>query len=280
MWFVPPNRPSANLPPLTVLTIVKDGLPWIAQHYQELKRSGLDWQWHVVEGTAAPEACTAWCASQPPGLSTDGTTEYLNTLVASDTRIVLHRSELWHGKISMVNEPLKYIWQPCVLLQADADEMWTADQLRSIVQMFQDNPERNAAYFMCRYFLGPDVIISTRGGFGNHLDYEWLRAWRFNPGMRFKTHEPPSMDGQPPNAIMHDQTEALGLVFDHMAFATEAQVLAKVKYYGSAANKVGHLYATALEGWHRLQDNQTWPATVRDFLPFVRDDSMAVRINR
>lgn len=269
---------------LLVVTIVRDGLPWIACHYPELRKLDIPWVWHIIEGTAAPAHCTAWCERIRPGLSTDGTTEYLDSL-AFDKRVFIHRSELWDGKVSMVNAALTHQHEPCVILQADADELWTARQMERIFDLLRDDhPLRtkkfNCIYFYCRYFLGPDIVITTRNTFGNRTDFEWMRAWAYVPGMRFTSHEPPKMDGPEPRPMPHKRSLDHGLVFDHMAYATEAQVAFKAQFYGSDNNPLGPLYSDALEGWHRLQLNTQWPAKARDYLRFIQDDAMAARINQ
>ena len=262
---------------LVVLTIVKNGMPWITLHYPTLRKLAIPWTWMVVEGTAAPEHCTSWCRKVEPGLSTDGTSEYLDSIVALDERVCLFRSEMWHGKVQMVNTPLARIQEPCVLVQVDADEIWTQIQLERIYNVMQRD-KWNVGYFYCRYFLGPDIIINSRDTFGNRTEFEWCRAWRFFPGQRFISHEPPRLDGMEPVVMTHRYTERHALIFDHMAYATERQIIEKVNYYGSPNNKIGHLYSDGVEGWRRLQDNTHWPVKVRDFLRFVKDDATAIRI--
>lgn len=262
--------------PLYIFTIVKDGMPWITMHYPELKKLNIDWQWHCIEGTAAPDNDTSWIIRQEPGLSTDGTTEYLDSIASMDKRIVLHRSEWWRGKVEMVNEPLKYIHEPCILMEIDSDELWTAHQIELLTKTLAVGKE-DYAMFRCRYFVGPDIVIQGTNCFGNHDDYEWTRAWKFTPGRRFVTHEPPKLFGQK-LCLGHGITAKSSLVFDHMAWTTERQVEQKSRLYGSPSNKLGHLYSGVVDGWHRLQVNQKWPALVRDFLPFVRDGSMAIRL--
>src|SRR6185503_8916213 len=88
---------------LVFLTIVLDGMPWVTRHWPEFERLDFDWQWHVVEGAAANTACTSWCAPIAPRLSNDGTTQYLDALASYDHRVILHRKELWQGKLDMVN---------------------------------------------------------------------------------------------------------------------------------------------------------------------------------
>lgn len=262
---------------LVFFTLVLDGMPWITEFYPQLRQLDFDWQWVVVEGVAAPEKCTSWCGQQAPRLSEDGTTGYLDSIASYDKRIVLYRKELWHGKVEMCNRAIHQTSEPCLLVQADSDELWTAAQLTTMREMFLKQPAKNAAYFRCHYMLGPRIEIMSRGGYGNNESYEWLRAWRWEPGMRFKTHEPPVMEtlegkAVPLNAFSHDETKKAGLVFRHESWSTLEQVKRKAAYYGTSANKEhGKDYKNAVEGWLRLQENTTWPVDLKDFLPWVGD---------
>jgi hypothetical protein len=261
---------------LVVLTIVLDGMPWITRFWPELEKLSFDWQWHVVEGVAAPDACTSWCREQVPRLSEDGTTGYLDSIASFDPRVILHQKELWHGKVAMVNEPLSRMTESCLLLQADSDELWTAEQLTKLRKMFLAEPNKNAAYFRCRYRVGRGIEIVGHECYGNQSSYEWLRAWRWEQWMKFKSHEPPvlaNLDGSPVpvNAFLHKETEETGLVFRHEAWSTEAQVRFKCDYYGSPASKEhGKDYEKGLEGWRKLQANRNWPVQeLAEFLPWV-----------
>lgn len=258
---------------LNIITIVLDGMPWIASHYTEFRRLEIPWEWWIVEGVAAPVKCTSWCKPLPPRLSNDGTTEYLDSLRAADSRVKVLRSNLWPGKCAMFNTALSQMYQPGLLLQVDSDELWTAEQIHNLHRMFDKYPERNCAQFWCRYFVGRDLVISTRNTYGNNISYEWHRAWRYEFGMNFASHEPPVFRGHKPNWFGHAETERCGLVFDHMAYATEATLAFKAKYYKDT-------YKDAVANWRRLQENQVWPAKLRDFFPWVTDGALVEKIER
>lgn len=253
---------------LEIFTIVLDGQPWIEKHLTEFELSGVDYRWNIVEGVAANVRDTAWCRHIEPRLSNDGTTEYLKT-IAEHPRVRLFQSPLWNGKAEMVNIPLLTIDSECVLLQVDSDEMWSSDQLRRIVDLFTTYPHKHWAQFFCRYFVGPDIVITSENTYGNKWD-EWKRAWRFTPGSYFQSHEPPVLTPSVDNldGFSREYTASRGLIFDHMAYATERQVMFKERYYG---------YGGAVHNWRRLQSNQQWPARLRDFLPWVNDDAIVER---
>lgn len=252
-------------------SIVLDGMPWITFHYPEFRRLSFDWEWHVVEGVAAPVKDTKWCRKIPARLSNDGTTKYLESL-NFDPRVKLYKKELWNGKVEMVNAPLKNIKQPCLLWEIDSDECWKADQFSLMRRMFIREPDRSSAQFICRYFVGPDIISISKGSYGNR-SYDWLRVWRFNPGMTFVTHEPPVLDGiQDDLKFSQEETSRAGLIFDHYAYALRKSVEFKQSYYGHGK------YSNAVKKWEALQRNQTWPALLRDFFPWVDDNALVKRL--
>lgn len=250
--------------PIHFFTIVKNGMPFITWHYPELRKLSIPWTWHIVEGTAAPVGCTSWCRHIEPGLSDDGTTGYIRGIQQLDYRIQHETNAWWRGKVEMVNRALAQVFEPCILIQLDADEIWRAEQIEAIHKMLSEG-EANCAYFYCRYFVGPRLVVTDVGLYGNRTDIEWLRAWRVEGLPSFKTHEPPVLDRFTPKPILHKETVKQGLVFDHYAYATEEQVRFKESYYG---------YEGAVEQWRELQKQRS-TVRLRDFLPWVKDESRA-----
>lgn len=252
-------------------TLVLDGMPFITRHYEQLEKLSLDWEWRIAEGVSAPVNCTSWCSPLAPRLSKDGTSGYLESLAAWDSRVKLWQRELWHGKVTMLNELCKTICEPCLLWQLDADELWTKEQIEKTAKLFEKNPRKNCAYFRCRYFVGRDIVLTNREGFGNNSAYEWHRVWRIRPAIRWESHEPPKLAQFEERPFTQDETEKARLVFDHHAYSTEAQVAFKEAYYGSANNEAGELYKGGVEGWRRLQANRIWPVkNLEEFLPWMK----------
>jgi len=247
-------------------TIVLDGMPYISWHLPMMNKLSLDWEWHVVEGVARPTHCTKWCKTIDARLSVDGTREYLDEIV-SHKRVHVHKRPLWDGKIQMVNVVAEHIKEKTLVIQIDSDEIWTAGQIETIHQLLSTRAN-NSALFTCRYFVGQDIAALGRGGYGNRGG-EWMRAFVMSPGMRFSSHEPPRIAGVTLNPIMPDVTESYGLVFDHYAYATRKSVAFKEKYYG---------YKDAVACWERLQMNHVWPAKLKNFFPWVRDESVVEKI--
>jgi len=274
--------------PIHFFTIVLNGEPYIRYHIDILKSLSFKWHWHIVEGVAELVHDTAWSvplggsvteALHHDGLSKDGTSAYLDQLKKEfPHNITIYRKQdgaFWNGKREMVSAPLTNINEECLLWQLDVDELWTVKQLNEARALFKKHPERMAAYYWCWFFVGPDKIISSRNCYAENPHQEWLRTWRYLPGMVWEAHEPPQLvvvaeDGNRFDVgrirpFLHDETERAGLVFQHFAYALESQVWFKETYYG---------YKGAVAGWLRLQQQQQFPLYLRNFFPWVHDDTM------
>lgn len=259
---------------IAIFTIVLDGMNFLPLQLATFNRLHTDWHWYCIEGAAMNTHDTSWCQPQQPRLSQDGSTAFLNSL-RNHPRVTVIQQQRWDGKTRMCNAALERIKEPCVLMQIDVDEIWTPDQLDRLALLFENCKSYNCARFFCRYFVGPNIVLTTEGRYGNR-NGEWLRAWRFFPGMRFSKHEPPILKGvndvgeaggfsqqlvENERCIVKMDTRAMKLIFDHWAYVFPSQVAYKEQFYG---------YTGALEQWRRLQRNDKWPVkNVRTFLPWV-----------
>lgn len=251
------------------VTIALDALPYLSFHIQMMNRLRVPWRWHIIEGTALPLKDTSWVTGIPPRLSEDGTTEYLQNL-SSHPNVTIVQKPSWPGKTAMVNHALSFCHTPGLLWQLDADEIWQAQDIETIYNAFQSNPRKNCARFHARYFLGQNIIITSDNTYGNHFG-EWVRCWRYFPGMKFKKHEPPVIMPMAENAFSVEQTLAMGVEFDHYAYATIDQVALKEKYYG---------YTGAVDQWLKLQQNTVWPCRAGKFLKWITDETICDRLYR
>lgn len=274
--------------PVHFFTIVRCGQPFIRWHLDQFKQLPFRWVWHCVEGVADLKHDTAW--SVPAGGRApivgrdDGTLAYLNSiqgLHGDNGRVRLTSrccGRKWDGKIEMVREPLRHINEPCLLVEVDSDELWTAAQLITMRDLFLENPEATAAIYRCHYFVGPDLVITNYEVYGNH-DGEWRRTWLFKPGDTWERHEPPVLTRKHPiscardnvaniNPLGYDKTVPEDLVFQHFAYATEQQLKFKEGYYA---------YRGAVEAWKRLQAHKEFPCRLADFFPWVKDDAIVDR---
>lgn len=262
---------------ITFFTLVLDGMPWLAHHFPVFCQLKMPWHWIIVEGVADAVNCTSWCSKIPPRLSNDGTNEYLRYLAAKDQRVTHLQQPLWNGKVAMCNAALALIKEPCLLWQVDSDELWKENQIQAAINLFDQYQDATSAYFRCRYFVGPDRYVTPMADtYGNHTSYEWKRVWRFKPGNRFLTHEPPVMSEER-LAIPHHVTEAEGIVFDHMALATKKSVEFRSHYYAGSANLNAPLWRGAVEQWERLQDAEL-PCKLQDYFKWVDSRATVVKL--
>jgi hypothetical protein len=292
----------ASEPAIHFFTIVLNGEPFIRHHLEIFRQLPFRWHWHIIEGVAELRHDTAWslangaridAAWHTGGLSNDGTREYLDALRRDHpSEVTVYRKPggaFWDGKLEMVNAPLAGLREPCLLWQVDADEYWTAAQIVECRRLFEEEPDRRAAFFWCHFYVGPELVLSSRDTYGNNSRYEWLRVWRFRPGDRWISHEPPMLGdrwqvllararrllGKGPkvrlerlDAFPHAVTEARGLVFTHLAYVLPAQAAFKEQYYG---------YRGAREQWQALQAQERFPLPLRDYFAWVKDGATVDR---
>jgi hypothetical protein len=251
---------------LHIVTIVLDGMPTLPALFFNFNALKVDWHWTIIEGAAANTSCTYWCNKQAPRLSEDGTHEFLQ-MISSHPRVRIVSTVFWPGgKVQMFNHALDQIKEEGVLLQCDADEVWQAWQLDRLVDAFRSDPSIGSAQFVCRYFLGVNILSATPNTYGNKPD-EWLRAWRFTPGDKFLSHEPPNLHQRQPGHRINPEWLAMeGLMFDHYAYAFPNQVQYKEQFYG---------YRNAFKGWQSLQQNKRWPVKLKEFFGWVDDRATA-----
>ncbi len=274
-------------------TIVLNGMPFIKEHIEIFKNISPDWHWHVIEGVAELKNDTAWSVANGGkidnsfhnnGLSNDGTTEYLDSLKKQYPNLIsIYRKpqgKFWGGKVEMINAPLPLITNECLLWEIDVDEFWTSSQINIGHQLFVENPNKYSAYYWCHYFVGKDIIISTRNGYANNPSFEWERTWRFLPHFRWAAHEPPTLIEKTYSGeikavrnrgiFLHEETESVGLIFRHYAYVFEAQLQFKESYYG---------YKGAVADWIKLQNNTLYPAKLSNFFKWVSDDTLVDKVD-
>jgi len=239
---------------LVIFSLVLDGMPWLPMQLVTFNRLGIDWEWLIIEGQAANTGSTRWCRPMDPRLSRDGSTEVINSL-RKHPRVKIWQSQMWRGgKDEMVQTAVNSIKEPCVLMQIDIDEFYEPGDLEEIVYDFVEFRHFDHMRFPARYFLGWNIVATGENCYGNNPG-EWVRAWRFAPGMRVLSHEPPVFEGA--TKPQYKPT----VVMNHYSWVLPQQVAAKEAFYG---------YDHALEHWIRLQNNKSWPVKrLKAFLPWV-----------
>ncbi|WP_445176620.1 FkbM family methyltransferase [Microcoleus sp.] len=276
-----------NYMPIHFFTIVLNGQPFIHYHIDVLQQLPFKWHWHIIEGVAEQKHDSAWMLSlggkitdelHCRGRSKDGTSEYIDEIARLYPKnITVYRKPediFWEGKREMVNAPLENINQECLLWQLDVDELWTAEQICTARQMFINHPEKTAAFYWCWYFVGENLVISTRNCYAENPQQDWLRTWRFKPGAFWASHEPPRLVEALPNSecrdvaavnpFLHEETEKQGLVFQHFAYVTLEQLRFKQIYYG---------YKNAVVEWMALQAQTKLPVALGNYFSWVQDET-------
>jgi len=273
----------SHLLPVHFFTIVLNGEPFIRHHIDVFTKLPFSWHWHIVEGVAELVHDTAWSVNNGGqitdelhinGLSNDGTSQYLDDLKNTfPDQITVYRKSaglFWDGKLEMVNAPLAGIREECLLWQVDSDELWHADAISKLRDLFIKQPDKTAAYCYCDYFVGPNKYISSLNSWGTR-PWEWLRVWRYQTDMYWASHEPPTLlnrDGinvASLSPIHREETVLAGITFQHFAYCTESQARFKERYYG---------YRDAVVCWQRFQQT-TGPTRLADYLPWVSGDAVA-----
>lgn len=244
---------------LNIFTIVLNGMPYIRDIYSSLY--GIDCRWTIVHGIAEPVLDTSWCRGIE-SVADDGTLSFLET-IERDPRVKVLRQDRWHGKTEMCNAALATFDEPGTLMQMDCDEIWPAGAIRIVPTLF-DISDADAAMFTCRYWMGKNRVMFTHNQYGNNSAYEWIRAWRFEPGDRFERHEPPILAGAK-KYLKHDVTSKLGLVFDHYAYHSRRQIEFKSDYYGSEYDPAA---------WDKLQ-TMHGAVDISTVLPWVKSHAIS-----
>jgi hypothetical protein len=254
---------------LIAFTLAFDAMPWIERHLPIFQATGLDWHWIVAHGPSQNGGSTAWCQKQKPGLSTDGTKEYLREIKGM-SRVTVIEKKSWPSKDAMCNAALEIAdkligEEEAVLLQIDSDEVWKSEQLCKIRSVFIADPCLSSIMFDCLYYVGERLITQGTDCFGSH-SYEWLRAWRYRAGLRFESHEPPKLQGDGKRMSKAASRELIG-TFEHYAYATEEQCAYKERFYN---------YAGLTGQWRALQQHDKFPVELNRFFAFLNPDEKAM----
>ncbi len=237
-------------------------MPFIERQLEVLERLTIPWRWVVAEGAAMNTKCTSWCKPQKPRLSKDGTSEFLLSIINHPNVIVL-RSPRWEGKVEMFRSMTAMIEQPCALAQIDADEFYTPHQLETVVRLFERDAQLNMIRERHHYRFGHHLAATAKDG--TQFTGDWMRFWRFYPGMDWQSHEPPVLGGNRGKVMLPDESLKLGIYADHYAYVMESQVAYKESYYG---------YRNAVKLWMALQSMRRFPVPTRQFIPWgsARED--------
>ena len=252
---------------LTVFTIVLNGQPWIRRILPELNKLSIPWRWCVVEGVSLPRHCTSHCREvqakwhDAEYLSVDGTRPYLDEASKNPRVKVFRKNSPWDGKVAMIQAALEADEHE-VVVELDSDELFTSEQLARIYEFLSVRPAGTFMQFACDFWFGPRKKVITTTGFGSQW-YEWYRAWRFGPGVRFVSHEPPRLNVDGP-MIPRGVTQDMGLILDHRSFVTDQQARFKEEFYG---------WPGFYHDWKLLQET-AGPVRLKKFMPYATENAV------
>jgi hypothetical protein len=182
----------------------------------------------------------------PDGHSIDNTLEALRRFCAEEDPeqkvTIVTRDGFWpkRDELGNVRTPQSrayaeratgdYLWQ------VDIDEFYIADDIHRILEMLACNPEITAVSFRQRTFWGsPDIEARGWPLQRGHDDCDRLFKW--GPGYRYLTHEPPTVldaDGHDLKALKwlrSSDTAALGVRLYHYSLLFPWQVEQKTRIY-------------------------------------------------
>lgn len=263
--------------PIAFSTIVFNGMPYIEYHLEKFQKLPFSWHWYIIEGLSQIAGDPGADGHRARGgkipshfnhhLSVDGTTEYLDKISRLDNVTVIRNDGIWSSKLDMVNAPLSFINYNCLLWQIDVDEFYPHSSVLDLHSLFVSQPNKTAAIIPHIAFMCKTKHVVSKGTWGGEC---FSRVWRFEPGCKWKSHEPPVLinaekqDLDKLNPFQGKEVEHLG--YHHYGYVHPSQIRFKESYYG---------YKNLYDGWVEMSKTKG-KVKVRDFLtcPGI-DDAIA-----
>lgn len=222
------------------LTILFEGLHHLKHNdYAKLIARNFD-KWIIVEGFSGNKGSTNWCNNlNIHKNSKDGSIEFVAELMQEFPNVqLISRKGGWSSKDEQVNKGIEMLQgnEDGWLWQIDIDEQYNPNDFAlAESKMAKDVEVAGAFHFnhlLCKDNEGRQLV--GKGEWGDNLH---TRLWYWK-GQRFKSHEPPIMQGQ--KSIME-----LPIKYQHYSYYFEKDVIFKSKYYKG--------YASLYRNWKRLQ---------------------------
>lgn len=241
---------------VALCTLVLNEMEWLPKLYEQHK----DWpnieRWIFVESADRVYAQSNPHLVSPEGLSTDGTTEFLNTLSRKDMRVTHIRhgfcggSDRAQGKCEARNRYLEEMEDvaPSMFMVLDADEFYPKDFQVQITNIFRrKSPHFTAFVYRHREIWYPQYVrdlglpllnLEVSGGF---WDIPYCRCWKWFHGLSYsQNHNTPHLGslGLDKSMKRYDKVGDLPY-FVHMGFASTVETrAAKNRYYEERGEKV------------------------------------------
>lgn len=228
-------------------SIILNGLHHLAHNDYYNQMCQMFDHWVIVEGVANNGGSTSWCNNLNSKfhnnfLSNDGTTEFLNKNKKPNVTVIRpQEGGPWPSKDDQVNAAINHIQtltSKCFLWQIDIDEQWTVEQLQAAEDLLTKSGGKTGC-FLCNFYVGPGLIVKGDWGEGRYLPYRRLWNWC---GEKFKSHEPPQLDGKNGPGLLLPQR------FNHYAYYFEQDILFKEHYYSG--------YQGLHDRWQTLQSEK------------------------
>jgi hypothetical protein len=228
------------------------------------------------------------------GLSVDGTTEYLTSLAALDSRIrhirfgfTEHSSDPAQGKVKARNAYLIAANEikPDVVMVVDGDEFYSYADQAKVAGLITKYGARNAFMFRQRHIwhpasIGSNVPLFKAEVIGGYWDVVHCRCWRWLPGMHYdRNHNnPEDSEGQFLKSLMKrcdylpDMPQCI-----HLGFASNlANRQAKHEYYkhrgegkeGGRLGRMRQMYVNCRRAYETWQPGDRLPHGAR-IIPYT-----------
>jgi hypothetical protein len=259
---------------LRIFTCAYNAMPFVRAQYNWLQNLNADWTWAVAEGPAKPTHCSSWRASVPVGKSPDGTAECLDSIAASDPRVIVKHQNEWDGINSMNNACLPDY--TCLLMQMAMDEVWPLSAIEKALSLFDANPDKTVASVPCQLYVTQE-LVAKGSNFGCENEENFRVLWRFEPGLKFISYEPPLLSGNHTRAFTRQEMHAQGVYFDHLQWFCEKQARQKEDYYSRSSFWIARAHQGITERWKALQARQTFPSSITDVFPWAPASTVAVK---
>ncbi len=272
---------------VALCTLALNEMQWLPKLYEQHK----DWpglrRWVFVESADIVYAETNPQLVSSKGLSTDGTTEFLEELAKQDDRVVHHplgfcsAPDPAQGKCEARTLYLQELdvgnVRPDYFVVLDADEFYVHEQQARLHLVLQRWPSKTAFVYHHREIWRPPSIAEqplfqyeVTGGF---WDIPYCRCWRWFPGLRYrKNHNTPEMA----NGVLLDRElkrlDISGLrsgspFFIHTGFAAHSLYrAAKNQYYvarGEGVDPKRVWYTQSRAAWETWREGDVLPRGAR-----------------
>ena len=261
---------------LVLCTLVLNEMEWLPKLYEQHRNWPDMVEWIFVESADVSYASVNPEMVSADGLSVDGTTEYLEELAKTDSRV----THIKHGFCSAKDvaqakceardrylEVMECV-QPNFYMVLDADEFYSLQAQEDISHLlprnlgdgfvFKHREIWHPPYSQDR--MSPLFQYEVAGGF---WDIPYCRAWRWYPGMTHANHNTPCHRGIPSDTRLNRMEGEDFPYMVHMGFASQLKNrAAKNRYYehrGEAVDRKRSWYCDSRRCF------ETW--TPKDVLP-------------